>query len=273
MTSIILVGAGSMGFAMLQMWTANAVRSITVIEPNEDMRMRAGELGADTYGSPHEMPGNLKADVVVIATKPRFVAEIVSNCSSLIFKDGFVMSVAAGVTLDEMAQNVKEPLPLIRCMPNTPAAIGEGMIVCCANRHFKESHRVVTLPLLSQLGLVSFVDDEALMNAVTAVSGSGPAYLFHFIEALQKAGVDAGLSDEFALMLAKQTVFGAAKLAQSSHEEPAALIKNVTSPNGTTAAGMAALKIGPKTLLHIVSDAVAAASERAAELCTSPGKG
>ena len=266
MTNIILIGAGNMGFAMLRKWAPRAAGAITVIEPNDHARQRVRELGAIAYASITDMPDEIEAQLVVVATKPRFVGDAIANCCRYISPDGMFMSVAAGVTLAEMARNLAKPTALIRCMPNTPVSIGEGMIVCCVNQFVTDDHRYLATRLLSTLGLVSIVEDESIMDSVTAVSGSGPAYVFYFIEALQKGGIEAGLPDDLALLLAKQIVYGAALLARDSDLLPSTLIAQVTSPNGTTEAAMTVLRSRGRSLAQIISEAVAAAKQRSAEL-------
>jgi pyrroline-5-carboxylate reductase len=151
-------------------------------------------------------------------------------------------------------------------MPNTPASIGEGITVCCPNTRVTAAHRAVAQELLSFIGIVVFIEDEQLMDAVTAISGSGPAYLFLFIEALSQAARAAGLERELALLLAKQTIYGASKLALESADAPATLRKQVTSPNGTTAAAMNVLLRPGNGLTALVHQAVSAAKAKSIKL-------
>jgi pyrroline-5-carboxylate reductase len=153
----------------------------------------------------------------------------------------------------------------MRCMPNTPAAIGKGMMVLYSNRLVSNATKTLVADLLSASGEVATIDDESLMDAVTAVSGSGPAYIFHFIEALTTAAQKAGLPANTAKLLAMQTVYGAASLAAESSEEPGVLRQQVTSPNGTTAAALAVL-MGEDRLTKLLTEAVDAARLRSIEL-------
>jgi pyrroline-5-carboxylate reductase len=155
--------------------------------------------------------------------------------------------------------------PVLRCMPNTPAAIGKGMMVTFANEHVSREARETIESLLSASGEVARIDREGLMDAVTAVSGSGPAYIFHFIECLTKAAETAGLPPETAKLLAMQTVYGAAYLAAETRQDPGELRRQVTSPNGTTAAALDVF-MGDEKLLRLVTDAVEAARKRSVEL-------
>ncbi|GAJ96715.1 pyrroline-5-carboxylate reductase [Agrobacterium rhizogenes] len=266
MVHVVLIGAGNMGFAMLRMWSTFEQHDLTVVEPNAVLRARAAETGARTYPSADDLPIAFQADVAVIATKPQVVGDVVERYSALLADGGLFISIAAGIGIQKMASRAKCATAIIRCMPNTPAAIGEGMIVCCPSDETTSTQRALAQELLSSIGRVAFVDDEALMDTVTAVSGSGPAYVFHFIETLCQAGIDAGLDDKLALLLAKQTVFGAAKLAVEASEPPAMLREQVTSPNGTTAAALDVLMEDGKGLRHLIGMAVQAARRRSVEL-------
>jgi pyrroline-5-carboxylate reductase len=164
-----------------------------------------------------------------------------------------------------MAEILGDRAAIIRCMPNTPAAIGKGMMVTFANPRVNEETKAFVGELLASSGAVAEIASEDLMDAVTAVSGSGPAYIFHFIESLTAAGKAAGLPEETAKLLAMQTVYGAACLAKESDEEPGRLREQVTSPNGTTAAALAVL-MGEEKLTRLVTEAVEAARVRSVEL-------
>jgi pyrroline-5-carboxylate reductase len=267
MSHIALIGAGNMGFAMLSTWSKIKEQRLTVVEPNEALRARAAELGIQAFASPEELPDDSLFDVLVIATKPQMVGDVVARYISQLAPDGMVISVAAGIGIGAMRERAGRPVAIIRAMPNTPSAIGEGMIVCCPNSEADtQAYRKFAEQLLSAVGRVAFVDDEKLMDAVTAVSGSGPAYVFHFIEAFSAAGVEAGLDADLALLLAKQTVFGAAKLAVESDETPSRLREQVTSPNGTTAVALSVLTADDDGLLNLMVKAVRAAKQRSIEL-------
>jgi len=175
------------------------------------------------------------------------------------------LSVAAGTGIKVFEDILGAGTAVIRCMPNTPAAIGKGMMVTCSNAAVSADTAAFVAELLAASGEVATVDDESLMDAVTAVSGSGPAYVFHFIECLTEAGVAAGLPEETAKRLAMQTVYGAASLASDSADPPGRLREQVTSPNGTTAAALAVL-MGDGRLKTLVGEAVEAARKRSVEL-------
>lgn len=267
MSKLLLIGAGSMGFAMLRQWAAEAKYDLVAIEPNDQLRARAAGLGVETFASPYELPAGFVIDTLMIATKPQLVGDVAASYGGLLASDALVISVAAGVRLDVIGARLAGSVAIIRAMPNTPASIGEGMIVCCPNEIARQPRFAKAAEdLLSSVGRVAFVQDEGLMDAVTALSGSGPAYVFYFIEALTTAGVRAGLAEELALFLAKQTVFGAAKLALTSGEPPSLLREQVTSPNGTTAAALNVLMAEADGLTTLVQVAVDAARRRSLEL-------
>ena len=240
--TILLIGCGNMGFAMLRGWLAqDPTLAVHVVEPHEAFRDRARDAGAHPVAQLSDLPGDLAPRLVVLAVKPQMVAPVLGNCGELADRGATFVSVAAGVTMATMAGALPQGTPLIRCMPNTPAAIGEGMMGLCAGPMVSDDTRALTGSLFATSGAVAWVADEGLMDAVTAISGSGPAYVFHFVEALAEAGVALGLPKDTALLLAKQTVAGAGRMALTSQTPPATLREQVTSPGGTTAAALEVL--------------------------------
>ncbi|MDS7594402.1 pyrroline-5-carboxylate reductase [Agrobacterium tumefaciens] len=266
MTNVLLIGAGNMGFAMLRSWTGLAGHRFVVVEVNDALQKRAQDVGASSYADLSDLPPDYRADILVIATKPQGVADAIAAGSERLTSGGLIISIAAGVTLDGMRQKAGENAVVIRAMPNTPAAIGEGMIVCCTSGNADVADRRRAETLLSAIGRVVFVGDECLMDAVTAVSGSGPAYLFYFLEAFSAAGVSAGLPPDIAMLLAKQTLYGSAKMALDPMADPSALRVQVTSPNGTTAAALSVLMDADDGLAPLLRNAVEAARLRSGEL-------
>ncbi|MEQ9487612.1 MAG: pyrroline-5-carboxylate reductase [Alphaproteobacteria bacterium] len=268
MTEIVLVGCGNMGFAMLQGWlSSDPSLSVHVVEPNDDYRQRAAEAGAVAVAGIED----LKADrpmLIILAVKPQAMADVVPPYSVYVETGSTFVSIAAGTTIATLLTLLGKDAPIIRCMPNTPAAIGAGMMVCCRNGSVGEAAVDLTTRLLSASGAVEWLDDEGLMDAVTAVSGSGPAYFFHFVECLADAGAKAGLPHDVALTLAKQTAMGAGRLVAESEDDPAELRKKVTSPGGTTAAALSVFMEDGR-LQALVEKAVLAARDRGVEL----GKG
>ncbi|WP_157018609.1 pyrroline-5-carboxylate reductase [Mesorhizobium xinjiangense] len=265
---VVLVGCGNMGFAMLDGWLKAGrleAGEVLVVEPNADLRQRAAGLGVAAAASAGDAPSDISPLLVIFAVKPQVMRDVVPAYRPLAKKGATFLSIAAGTGVAVFEDLLGNDTAVIRCMPNTPAAIGKGMLVLYSNKNVGEQAREFVGELLSANGRVATVDDEALMDAVTAVSGSGPAYVFHFIEALTAAGGKAGLPADIAKLLAMQTVFGAASLAAESGEEPGRLREQVTSPGGTTAAALAVL-MGEDRLTDLVTEAVEAARKRSVEL-------
>jgi len=269
MTSIrvLLAGCGNMGYAMLSGWINSGkleAKQTLVVEPNAQLRERAAKLGGAAVASVDDISPDVAPQLIVIAVKPQIIREVVAGYRRFAGQATF-LSVAAGTPIATFAEILGKDASLMRCMPNTPAAIGKGMMVTFANPHVTTATQDFVADLLSASGEVATIDDEGLMDAVTAVSGSGPAYVFHFIECLTAAAEKAGLPSETAKQLAIQTVHGAASLAAGSLEEPGILRQQVTSPNGTTAAALAVL-MGEDRLKLLVGEAVEAARARSVEL-------
>jgi pyrroline-5-carboxylate reductase len=263
---IVLVGCGNMGRAMLEGWITagkTGTNEVHVVEPADGLRDKAAALGCAVHASPETLPSTLTPSIVLFAVKPQVMRDVVPAYRHFKSPDTTFVSIAAGTPIAVFEDLLGRDASVIRSMPNTPAAIGKGMIVSVANAHVRgEAKRHVTA-LFSANGIAAEVEDENLIDAVTAVSGSGPAYVFHFIEALTQAAEKAGLPAELSRTLASQTVYGAACLAAESAESPETLRKQVTSPNGTTQAGLEVLMKGLSPLL---AETVAAAKRRSIEL-------
>jgi pyrroline-5-carboxylate reductase len=264
--TVALVGCGNMGFAMLAGWfKADPSLEAHVVEPAEALRQRAGEAGAMAVTDIAGLPADLAPNLVVLAVKPQMVAPVLAKCGRLAENGATFVSVAAGITIPSMAAALPDGTPIIRCMPNTPASIGEGMMALCAGPGVTAEARYLAETLFSASGSVAWIEDEALMDAVTAISGSGPAYVFHFVEALTAAGAALGLPDDTAALLAKQTVAGAGRMALHSDIPPGTLREQVTSPGGTTAAALTVFMTDER-LAKLVAEATAAARDRGVEL-------
>lgn len=265
---LILAGCGNMGYAMLSGWLNSgklAPAETFVVEPNAELRSRAAALGSRVASEVGGIPVDADPEVVVIAVKPQVIRDVTAGYRRFGNARTTFVSVAAGTSVATFTEILGSKTPIMRCMPNTPAAIGKGMMVLYSNDHVTEQAKDFVGDLLSASGEVTTIADEGLMDAVTAVSGSGPAYIFHFIECLTAAAENAGLPPKTAALLAMQTVYGAASLAAESREDPAVLRRQVTSPNGTTAAALAVL-MGEDRLKNLVTDAVEAAKLRSIEL-------
>ena len=265
---LVLVGCGNMGFAMLSGWLeAGKLKpsEVLVIEPNDALRERAGGLGVSTGTSASDIAADASPEIIFIAVKPQVIRDVLAGYTSFGKSATTFVTVAAGTAIKTYEEILGDGTPVLRCMPNTPAAIGKGMMALYANKYVTASARAAVEDLLSASGEIAGVETESLMDAVTAVSGSGPAYIFHFIECLTAAGEKAGLPLETAKLLAMQTVYGAACLAAQTRTDPGELRRQVTSPNGTTAAALDVL-MGDDRLKDLLTEAVEAARKRSVEL-------
>jgi pyrroline-5-carboxylate reductase len=262
--SLVLVGAGKMGSAMLEGWVNLGLdfRRVVVIEPQPSLQI-AGFTARGARLNP--AVGEVRdASVLVIALKPQVAFDALPPLRPLLGDSTFVISIMAGRTLKFLGKIFKGSAA-VRAMPNTPASIGRGITVAVANNRVSETQRGLAHKLLAATGLVEWVDDERLLDAVTAVSGSGPAYVFLLAESLARAGAAVGLPSELAARLARATVAGSGELLHRSQVDPATLRENVTSPGGTTAAALEVL-MGPRGLDALMRKAVAAATKRSREL-------
>lgn len=260
---LVLVGAGKMGGAMLDGWLARKLppKKIVVIEPQPSKAIKAlARRGVRI--NPKGDVGRVAA--LVIAVKPQTAPDALPLLAALIDARTVVVSIMAGRTLAFLEKHLPGAA-IVRAMPNTPAAIGRGITVAVGNRRVTPSARKLAHGLLAATGAVEWVDDEALMDAVTAVSGSGPAYVFLLAEAMAQAGAAAGLPAPLAEKLARETVAGSGELLHRSTLPAATLRQNVTSPGGTTAAALDVL-MGNGGLAPLMTRAVAAATRRGKEL-------
>jgi pyrroline-5-carboxylate reductase len=259
--TIVLAGAGKMGGAMLTGWLAGGLdpKRVVVIEPHpsddiatlaaKGIRLNPKDIGA--------------ADTLVVAVKPQTFREAGPALKPFVAPSTLVVSIMAGITIAALREVCGGSV--VRAMPNTPAAIGRGITVGVAAKDVSAAQRAVADGLLRAIGAVEWVDDEILMDAVTAVSGSGPAYIFLLAEELARAGVEAGLPEALATKLARETVAGSGELLHRSDDSSATLRKNVTSPGGTTAAALEVL-MGDGGMQQLMIRAVAAATKRSKEL-------
>lgn len=265
---LILAGCGNMGYAMLSGWLKSgriAPGDTLVVEPNADLRARAAALGSRVASEVGGIPADAAPEIVVIAVKPQVIRDVTAGYRRFGNGQTTFVSIAAGTSVATFEEILGAKTPIVRCMPNTPAAIGKGMMVLFSTPNVSDAAKHSISDLLSTSGEVATIADEGLMDAVTAVSGSGPAYIFHFIECLTSAAEQAGLQSDTAKLLAMQTVYGAASLAAESREDPGILRQQVTSPNGTTAAALGVL-MGGDRLKNLLTEAVEAARVRSIEL-------
>lgn len=263
--SIVLVGAGNMGGAMLKGWVSNGfdTQKITVLDPAPSSEMQdfltSSKITHSTDTGDISPP-----DVLLVAVKPQMMATVLPGLKPLISENTVVVSVAAGTTLETLTSHLGD-IAAIRVMPNTPSLVLRGMSVGCCNHSVDDIQKTNVHTLMQAVGRMEWVEDEKLIDAVTAVSGSGPAYVFHIAECMAKAGVAAGLCEELALILARETIAGAGALLVQSDDHPSQLRRNVTSPNGTTAAALEIL-MKDDAMSDLVVKAILAAKRRSEEL-------
>jgi pyrroline-5-carboxylate reductase len=261
---LVLVGAGKMGSAMLRGWLDRGLdrKSVVVIDPSPPPDSAAW-LASVRIRPVAAVPA-VTAKVIVVAVKPQVIADVLPGLRPMIGRDSIVLSIAAGATLANLKAGLGDAA-IVRSIPNTPAQVGRGVTAAIANARAGRAARKLVGELLEAVGDVVWVEKEALIDAATAVSGSGPAYVFHMVEALAAAGVAAGFDKDSAMRLARGTVVGAAELLHQSDLSAETLRQNVTSPKGTTAAALKIL-MGRSGLTPLMKKAVAAARKRSREL-------
>ena len=264
---LLLVGCGKMGGALLAGWIAKGLvpADTYVVEPEAGLRTQARDLhGVAAFAEPRELPTGLRPRAIVFAVKPQAMAAVLPAYEQLA-ESGVVLSIAAGTAIARFEAAFGDTTPIVRAMPNTPAAIGQGITALVANPRASAAQRELCTQLMAAVGQVLWIDDEEHMHAITAMSGSGPAYVFYLIEVMAKAAAGSGLPEALAWPLARATVAGSAALAAASEQTVEALRQQVTSPHGTTEAALEVLmaKDGMQPLLE---RAVAAAAQRSREL-------
>jgi pyrroline-5-carboxylate reductase len=262
--TLVLAGAGKMGSALLDGWIARGLNpaAVAVLEPKPSLQVaRYGTLGLRL--NPERKA--LRADAIIIAVKPQVAPEVLPELAPLIGPATVVVSIMAGRSLGFLQAALPQATAIVRSMPNTPAAIGRGITVAIGNAHVTPHQKSFADRLLAATGAVEWITDEALMDAVTAVSGSGPAYIFLLAEALARAGMAAGLPENLAEKLARATIAGSGELLNRAAEDAATLRRNVTSPGGTTAAALDVL-MSKDGLEALMVKAIAAATRRSREL-------
>ncbi|MCG5243213.1 pyrroline-5-carboxylate reductase [Azospirillum doebereinerae] len=264
--ALLLVGCGKMGGAMLDGWLASRIASRVVVVEKSGLpdSLAANPLVSAATG-PEDLPAGFVPDVVVLAVKPQVMDGALPAYRALAHARTVFLSIAAGKTIGYFEGLLGGEAAVVRSMPNTPAAIGRGMTVAVPNARVTQAQTALCDALLRAVGDVAWIADEALLDPVTAVSGSGPAYVFLLVEAMAKAGEASGLPADLAMRLARATVSGAGELLNRSPQEAADLRKAVTSPNGTTQAALDVLMAGDG-LQPVLTAAIAAATRRSKEL-------
>lgn len=265
---VILAGAGKMGAAMLSGWLARGLDPKLIIIQDPNLSGDAADLAQRHHLRTEPSLARLDQPpaVIVVAVKPQLIDAVLGSLAALAGADTVMLSIAAGKSLASFDRYLPAGAAVVRAMPNTPASLGRGITGAITNTHVTAAQKALCHELLSAVGEVVWLTDETLIDAVTAVSGSGPAYVFLLVETLAEAGRRAGLDGEMAMRLARATVSGAGELLFRSDADAATLRQNVTSPGGTTAAALAVLMREKDGLQTLMSDAVLAAHKRSREL-------
>ncbi|MBD3182906.1 pyrroline-5-carboxylate reductase [Candidatus Poribacteria bacterium] len=263
--NIGFIGVGNMGKALLRGIIGSGLVSVNRVFASDLNRSKLENLAEDLSITAVKDNKDLvhKSDIIILAIKPNVIKAVMSEISAYIKQPKWLISIAAGIKTDFIESFLQKETPVVRVMPNTPAMVNAGMSALCAGSNASHKHLDKASQLLQAVGKVVIVE-EKLMDAVTALSGSGPAFVFLIIEAFTDAGVKLGLSYSDAATMAIQTIFGASKIAMDTGEHPAILKNKVTSPGGTTAAGLYQLERNAVRSAFI--DAISSAAARAKEL-------
>lgn len=262
---LLLVGAGKMGGAMLAGWIKAGIDPACLRVQDDQPAPEAAALCDARAISRGPLPTGVVPRVIVMAVKPQIMEDVFPGCAANAGAETITLSIAAGKTLASFEKHLPKGSAVVRAMPNTPALVGRGMTVLCANQATTNDQRALCTSLMATISQVAWIDAESDMDAVTAVSGSGPAYVFLLAEAMTAAGVKAGLTPELASRLARATIWGSGELMWQATDPPAKLRENVTSPGGTTAAALDILR-ADDGLPSLMERAVAAAVARSKAL-------
>jgi len=266
--SLILAGCGKMGSALLGGWLKRGIKStdVTVIEPFEETAFKiAKSFDVTVVAAPDVILPSTDSRTIVFAVKPQSMDDIIPTYTRFVEEKTVFLSIAAGKSINYFQSILGTQAAIVRAMPNTPAAVSRSITVACANANTTDDQTHQCEKLLQAVGTVVWIKDEGLMDAVTALSGSGPAYVFALTECMAEAGINAGLQADLAHQLARETVAGAGALLSQSSESAGELRINVTSPGGTTAAALEVL-MTEGSLKKLMIRAIAAAARRSREL-------
>ncbi len=267
--NLVLLGAGKMGGAMLEGWLKAGAdaKKIVALDPSPPPEIKALiEKHAIRHNPPVALIG--ETEVILAAVKPQIMEDVLPSVVPLKTFRPLILSIAAGKTIASFERHFGKDAAIIRSIPNTPASIGRGITAMAANPNVSAEQQALAAALLSSIGEVVTVDDESLIDAATAVSGSGPAYVFYLTECLAEAGVMAGIPATLAMQLARATVAGAGELMRQTGLPAATLRQNVTSPKGTTHAALQVLMKDKDGLQALMTEAIAAATKRSRELAS-----
>jgi pyrroline-5-carboxylate reductase len=261
---LLLIGCGKMGGAMLSGWMNQGLGQTFVVEPHAAAIANPG-LPVTIVAGPELVPAEFEPAAVVCAVKPQSAAAVLPHYAKWMKPNTLFISIMAGLRTEKLAGILGVETAMVRAMPNTPAAVRRGFTCCYGNALVAPSHRDLADRLLSAVGEVAWVDSEAQLDPVTAISGGGPAYVFLLAEALEAAAIEQGLAPDLARRMARSTIIGSGMLLDVSVDDCSQLRRNVTSPGGTTERALRVL-MNEDRLLRLMSQAMSAATERSREL-------
>ncbi len=270
MKNVVLFGFGKMGSSIVKGWMLKNLNfNFFVVEKESSLRITAINDGIEAYENFDQFLKFVEADaidIIFLAVKPQQMSEAIKVFSSINFSKTLFISIAAGLSFNWFQSNLKEDIKLVRAMPNLPASVGFGVTGYCKTNNVNKIELLDVLDLLNSFGKAVYLETESFIDIVTAISGSGPAYVFYFAEVLSEIGQNQGLSKKNAKALAIETIIGSAKLLEMSNINPKVLKENVTSPGGTTEAGLEILASKNYGLYNLMERTVSAAKKRAKDL-------
>ena len=270
MKNVVLFGFGKMGSSILKGWMLKSLNfNFFVVEKESSLRSAAVNDGIKLYENFEQLlkfVDEETLDIIFLAVKPQQMSEAIKVFSRLNFSKTLFISIAAGLSFDWFQSNLKKDIKLVRAMPNLPASVGFGVTGYCKTNNVDKIELLDVQDLLSAFGKAVYLESESFIDVVTAISGSGPAYVFYFAEVLSEIGLNQGLSKKNAKALAIETIIGSAKLLEISNINPKILKENVTSPGGTTEAGLEILASEDYGLYNLLDKTVSSAKKRAKDL-------
>ena len=270
MKNVVLFGFGKMGSSIVKGWMLKSLNfNFFVVEKESSLRSTAVDDGIESYENFEQLLKFVyveNIDIIFLAVKPQQMNEVIKVFSRINFSKTLFISIAAGLSFDWFQSNLKKDIKLVRAMPNLPASVGFGVTGYCKTNNVDKIELLDVQDLLSAFGKAVYLESESFIDVVTAISGSGPAYVFYFAEVLSEIGLNQGLSKKNAKALAIETIIGSAKLLEMSNINPKILKENVTSPGGTTEAGLEILASEDYGLYNLLDKTVSAAKKRAKDL-------
>ena len=267
MKNIVLFGYGKMGSSIANGWLLKKLNfNFYVVEKEISLREKAKKDGFKAYNDINQILNNSfvkNIDIIFLAVKPQQMNEAVKQFHILDFKKTLFISIAAGLSFSWFRNKIDKNIKIVRAMPNLPASVGKGVTGYCKSDNLSSNEEENTSVLLNSFGKAVYLDTEDLIDVVTAISGSGPAYIFYLVEVLSEIGKNEGLSEESAKVLALETLIGSARLLETSNIDPKNLRQNVTSPGGTTEAGLEILASKKTGLFDLLNSTINSAKQRA----------